>query len=224
MSDEISIAATSEPSTPTTTSSLTFPSVDSNNITLYGTSAIIQINKITGRLEMIFTNTDTSNAHTIYYTVELNGTTVVDNSAGTSIAAGGTLDAVHQIEQSNPTSGAFDIGIYAWADTANDITLTSHELDVYIGTGLQSLDNIISINQDGIQTIASVFGGTSYGGSVTNYTWYLQSQISKANFANAVNSDLYINTLLPKTNIALSGSISGEITYITGISVLKKVV
>lgn len=222
VTDNLSIADTAKPATPQISVSHSFPASDSNNVTLYGTSAVIQIKKFAGRVEMHFTNTDSASSHTIYYQIYLDGTLVVDNSAGTSIGMSGTLDAVETIKQSNPADGDLTVDIYLWADTANVITLDYHQVDLYVGTELTSEDEVIDINRDGVETIAVSFDGTDFGGTKTDYTWALRSQASNVKLNYLTNGDLYSSDLMPKTKVNLYGSISGEYAYVTGVSALKK--
>ena len=215
VADSLLIANTAKGTTPDVSASYSFPAQDSAGTTLYGTGAVIQIKKFAGRVILNFSNSDTAAAHTAYYEVDLDG---VAYTGSVSVPASGTASATIDIEQTDPADGDLTIDIYVWADTANVVTLTSHNIFVGVGTYSTAEDEVIAINREGIQVIATSFDILD---ATYNYTWVIRSQTSGVRLNYLTNDDLYASDILPKTQINMY--VSGSYGYVTGITSIRRV-
>ena len=211
--DNLLIEDTTKPSSPQISDVITFPANDSNGTTLYGANAVIQIKQFAGQVILNASNSDSNNAHTLNYEIDVDG---VAYTGSISVAAGGTASKTIDIKQTNPSDNTLNIDIYLWADTSNVITLDSHEEHVYVGTNNTSEEEVISINQDGKEMVNANFGGSA------SYTFVLRSQYSNDIFTSNTNAILNIEQLIPKSKINLISGTAGTYVYVEGVSVIKK--
>ena len=211
-SDNLLIADTAKPTTPDISDTITFPANDSKGTTIYGTNAIIQVKQFAGQVILNASNSDSAD-HTLDYEIDVDG---VAYTGSFTVPASGTASQTIDIKQTDPADETLNIDIYLWADTANVITLTSHEEHVYVGTDNTSEEIVIAINQDGKEMVNANFGGSA------SYTFTLRSQYSNNIFASDTNTVLNIEQLLSKSKINLISGTSGTYVYVEGVSVIKK--
>ena len=121
---------TSKPTTASVTKTATL--VDA---TVAAGNAPIKAEKAVIRAIVSFANADTSD-HTAKYTIEVNGTQVVDNSSGSTATASTTTSFTEDIEVDMPSTGSVQIDVYAWTDDATNVTLATHRF--YYGVGTKS--------------------------------------------------------------------------------------
>ena len=127
VSDSLSLG-TSKPSSAskTKTAALVDAAVAAGNAPIKAEDAAI-------RVLLSFANADSSD-HTAKYTIEVNGTQVVDNTSGSTATAATTTTFTEDIEVSMPTTGSVTIDVYAWTDDATNVTLASHRMYYGVGT------------------------------------------------------------------------------------------
>jgi len=215
VAQSILIADTSKPATPQLTLTHNFPAKDSANVTLYGSSAVIQILKFAGMVTLDFSNSDTVD-HTAYYELDVNGTTF---TGSIDVPAGGTATATVDIYVLNPTSNSVTMGVYLWADTADVVTLIAYSVLMGVGTNSTTEDDLVRINRTGYQTLAAHYFA---GAGVTQYKARLKTADVYVKLSEVVNDDMFASVLLPPTILSALITIGSGYVFITGVQSLKK--
>lgn len=198
VADAISLG-TSKPSTPTVTHIRQVV----ESIYAQGKAPLMP-EKVACRVVLSLKNADTENAQNGYYTIEINGTEVVDKSAGDSIAAATTNQYTENIEVDMPSDGKVTIDIYAWG-SSTDVSLDSHQIMVGIGTTATSPEEIAKILDPYLKNIAMDVSKTAGTATVVLSDNQGRELLTTTNDVNVTLSD----GVLIKASIS-----SGEMAWI----------
>ena len=166
--------------------------------------APVKAERLAVRVVLAFKNADTAD-HTAYYTIEVNGTQVVDQSGGKAATNSTTTSFTEDIEVDMPSDGSAKIDVYAWTDDTTNVTLDSHQIITGVGTKSTSAQTVVEILDPHMKNLAMDVAQT--GGTTT-------TTITDGN-------DEELLTTTGDVNIAVSGLVkiklaasSGEVAWI----------
>ena len=205
VSDALTITATEKPTTPDLTIAAAIPYTS-----ISSTCNEVKLKRAAGQVILNFTNLDPSNPHTVYYQIYVDSVLTIDNSAGSEIAMGSTLEAIEVLGQADPADATLTVDIYLWVDVTEQIRLDDHRVKAGFGSETSAAE-AIRIEREAMQGL--------YAGllaSDTTPAYALMALNSGVSLATGTTS-IALSTMLPESRLYLTPP-ADEFIYFTGIS------